>query len=690
LTASPVTSNVYLKNAIFKSLIPLENKSDTAKTYQRLYQIYFTMARRTQTAAGATFALKTDLQRRRDHYGFKIRKDFPPRGARPHRNPRGIAPHNNTCYQAVVQQALLHTPAWLDWIRTHDVTDANHPVICNLCTFKQLADMYWGAENADTPIPHNLTQLRNIEARAAAANASGFAVGQPGDAAEFYDWAIDALEEQVSAVPAVTAGTVDEWKKMLWNEELAALYQLDYQQSIRCEGCAHETITTGADKAIEISCDGSAPIAEQLETYFVGLQSIYCRHCAAFDWHWVDRSIESAPQVLRAYVSLNNENRPLLGPSGKDMLARTVPETLDLTWAQMNSRLPLTYTLSSVIAHGASGSADPVVEEEEERVLLATHATGDEHDSPVAVAVKRAIRTGPRIKRAGRAVNGNRVLANRVEVPQGPVDSVLGSDINDIGLDRRKKVEVTPGPNETAGPREYRHASIWNGLARVTNEDYINELGPGMDMPEAFCSAEDDSDEPKALYRIGSFSTAVEETSARGFFSEAVTSLLRKVLPRNTSFLNPFVFRDKPNEYINPRRMFGFEGETPDDELEALGFVGEKRENDLDYLGFDGDDGNSSSSDDWDLSPIESDEDLSDEDDIYHIVNVRGPDQKWHLADNHFTPLADGQLQANPQQPTDVCQRPGGYQVVVLTYTRDKLRGKSRSLERLIPAWEGR
>ena len=486
------------------------------------------------------------------------------------------------------------------------------------------------------------------------------------------DKIVNLWTDVVSAVPAVTAGTVKEWKNIHWNEELAALYQLDYSQRVRCEACRLVTTTMGADKAIEISVDGNEPITTRVDSYFVDQQSLYCRQCLAFDWHEVNRSIGSAPQVLRVYVSLNNEDRPARGPPGKDLLARTVPETLDLSWAQANDRLPLSYTLSSAIAHGGFRSADYVVESEEE-----------EEEEEERAAVKRAIRTGPRIKRACRAVNGNLVLANRAEVPQGPVDSVLGSDINDIGLGQRKKVEVTPRPNESAGPKQYRHNGIWNGLARVINEDYIDELGPGMDMPDAFRSAEDDSHEPKALYRIASFSTAVEETSARGFFPRTVTNLLRKMLPRNASFFNPWVFRDRPNEYIDPRRMFGFEGETTDHE-------GEERQNDLDYMSFGGDDGNSPSGDSDDGSGDSSDSEVEYENIPHHIVNVRGPDQNWHVADDHFAPLAVGQLQANPHQPTDACQRPGDYQVVVLTYTRDKLTGKARRLERLIPEWKGR
>jgi hypothetical protein len=64
-----------------------------------------------------------------------------------------------------------------------------------------------------------------------------------------------------------------------------------------------------------------------------------------------------------------------------------------------------------------------------------------------------------------------------------------------------------------------------------------------------------------------------------------------------------------------------------------------------------------------------------------YMVNVRGPqsDRHHHIWRDHYDQLAPGQLNANPQRPTDpictfVTRRDlSGYHVVVLTYTRNRL-----------------
>ncbi|KAI8943564.1 hypothetical protein NX059_001561 [Plenodomus lindquistii] len=62
--------------------------------------------------------------------------------------------------------------------------------------------------------------------------------------------------------------------------------------------------------------------------------------------------------------------------------------------------------------------------------------------------------------------------------------------------------------------------------------------------------------------------------------------------------------------------------------------------------------------------------------------------QFHHIADAHYTPIAHADLMANPHviPPADACPAPdeGHYMVVILTYTRDKLRGRAGKLERMI------
>ena len=98
-------------------------------------------------------------------------------------------------------------------------------------------------------------------------------------------------------------------------------------------------------------------------------------------------------------------------------------------------------------------------------------------------------------------------------------------------------------------------------------------------------------------------------------------------------------------------------------------------------------------------SPANSDEsdasthevgDVWDHDQGRYVINVVGrtPNTAYHASEAHFNAIAPGSVTDNPPRPTDVhCARPNGYQVVVLTYTRDRLTGHWAKLEKNIPAW---
>ena len=79
-----------------------------------------------------------------------------------------------------------------------------------------------------------------------------------------------------------------------------------------------------------------------------------------------------------------------------------------------------------------------------------------------------------------------------------------------------------------------------------------------------------------------------------------------------------------------------------------------------------------------------------DDDGDHWIVNTRGPANSSHISNEHFQTLGANQsLNDNPQVPpaTDPCHREDGYQVYILTYTRNKLRGQHRKKEMMIPAF---
>ncbi|KAH7411645.1 hypothetical protein DE146DRAFT_627699 [Phaeosphaeria sp. MPI-PUGE-AT-0046c] len=85
-----------------------------------------------------------------------------------------------------------------------------------------------------------------------------------------------------------------------------------------------------------------------------------------------------------------------------------------------------------------------------------------------------------------------------------------------------------------------------------------------------------------------------------------------------------------------------------------------------------------------------SDDDEWDHDQGCYVMNVvgRGPNTAYHALEAHFNALAPGTVNDNPHRPQDAhCARPDGYQVIVLTYTRDKLTGQWANLEKDIPPW---
>jgi hypothetical protein len=68
------------------------------------------------------------------------------------------------------------------------------------------------------------------------------------------------------------------------------------------------------------------------------------------------------------------------------------------------------------------------------------------------------------------------------------------------------------------------------------------------------------------------------------------------------------------------------------------------------------------------------------------MLNVRGPQNDHHIWRDHYNQLAPGELSANPQRPGHPkCSNPSGYHVVMLTYTRNRLTGRSRTLEKMMP-----
>jgi hypothetical protein len=116
---------------------------------------------------------------------------------------------------------------------------------------------------------------------------------------------------------------------------------------------------------------------------------------------------------------------------------------------------------------------------------------------------------------------------------------------------------------KAAGLEKSQHSFRQRCLQRVTKEEYIHELGPAVDiLPDVRGAAKKDREERDALYRRGSYSSAVEEDRVMGIFSQAMSqtmSKLQNIIPVDVSFRNPVVFKDQGGEeYVDRRSMVRF------------------------------------------------------------------------------------------------------------------------------------
>lgn len=89
------------------------------------------------------------------------------------------------------------------------------------------------------------------------------------------------------------------------------------------------------------------------DSWFERQREIDCHNCNTRTQHDVDVKFVATPQVLRIEINLSDIDE--LGHITKLSHPRAIPQKLDLRLQQINSQLPLTYQLSSAIAHGGDG-----------------------------------------------------------------------------------------------------------------------------------------------------------------------------------------------------------------------------------------------------------------------------------------------------------------------------------------------
>ncbi|KAH9867542.1 hypothetical protein IAQ61_008136 [Plenodomus lingam] len=268
--------------------------------------------------------------------------------------------HHNAVYQS-----LMHLPIFVNWVRTHD---PDCPLEnCHTCHLKDITNLYWGHDTAPTvPIPYAEPAVMAIR-RTARRHGNNHTSPQ-----RFYSWLtrLDNLRDPLNAS---------------WNHEAAALFELVLNETRTCQACNRTHTARRNEQMLEVDYDSRYHARlEDMVTNFFRAYNItqYCPTCDDENNMDVSRTIEAAPQVLRISVNIYKNG-------GKQSEAFIIPENLQLVNSQRMNALPLSYTLSSSIAHGGLGNAERMdtrqdVEEleldrQEEEVRSPMH--GFHHDS---------------------------------------------------------------------------------------------------------------------------------------------------------------------------------------------------------------------------------------------------------------------------------------------------------------------
>jgi hypothetical protein len=564
----------------------------------------------------------------------------------------------------------MHTPIFVEWIISHNQpAEDGHPATalaapCLICSMKSLAIDYWLWEgtSAQNILYANHVGLQDINAAALAAHPATFANGRPGDAGIFYDWLTDQMGYTFPPGPI----PVHQTQAIHWNNELKAMFQLDIKDTRTCNNCgAGATVAPIAQvRAVEVDFDPARnSLDEMLENDFFQRQpALNCVACGGIRHHNTVRTIIAAPQVLR--IRVNIVHTVAGGQTTKYLNGWGIPYELDLTANQANDRLPLTYTLSSAIAHREDGGK---IYDQQPGGTIVLPAVEDEAMSDhVGIA-------GP--------VNGRDFGPERA-------DSVMDEDeVQEEGLEPRRPRDMgTPFPitRHVAGGNAARVSpgmmQDFDGLIEVTTREFIEELGPSMDsmledMPDApngeDDGGEDEDEDPRELRR-----------------SDESWSLPSHPDSDDDDF-------------------FGHQSPTPSPQGSNEG-----NSNGSEPDGNDGDDNSNGGNNGNDQGfPVEQSKEDSLNDDVenepamynddgepiapdnHYILNAHGPDDAWHISMSHHSSLYDldhhaEEVNSNPQRPWHrSCFEPQGYQVVTLTYLRNPLEKKWRKMEKDIPAF---
>lgn len=299
---------------------------------------------------------RTAIQAGRDEIARTMLKRWLRRNPdpRPDHNPRGIDSPLSHCYMNSVLQALMHTPIFLNWIRTHTVT-VYCGINCVKCNMKGLAEYYWGPRSATNKVTNTNDHLRRI--KRVAWRRSHLEREAHEDANDFLDMFLFDDDHGLAAGDR-------EWKK-----QFDTIFGVDLVPFDECNECGVERMRRarpGMD--LEVPVRPQHPptalfnsVAEAIRHSFEveTLAQYRCETptCLALgrtkyknyqgppqSRRWV---IKTAPRVLK--IRLLMFETTLTG--GNKMLhTLTIDQNLDLGQYQ-ESNTPLTYRLSTVVSH---------------------------------------------------------------------------------------------------------------------------------------------------------------------------------------------------------------------------------------------------------------------------------------------------------------------------------------------------
>ncbi|KAF2129191.1 hypothetical protein P153DRAFT_386373 [Dothidotthia symphoricarpi CBS 119687] len=558
---------------------------------------------RTRSAGLATDHIKTTLQKQRDAHASRITKNKSPsqlwkiHRSRPSRNSRGIenaAPYYKS-YQNVVHQALMHTPIYHQWISKHKRV-GHESTTCILCSLQDIATRYWGAAGATVPIPATDAALMQIAGAAAADDVANFGPGVEGNASDFFAWLTENMMHPAPPnfeVALPDMGPVPPH----WNDELDALFKTNLETRMECTVCSHtwysNTVTQptyqieGEYRFVLRHGPRPALLDYIIDLFFNNIDfNFRCGSChSLIGAHHRTRRIEAAPQILRIAVNIFGEDR--LGTGEKYLEPFDVPQQLDLTQRQVITTLPLTYTLSSAIAHGGDGGRTEVF-----------------------------------------------------GMPEASADSASESS---------------------------------DSIASSNLDEDESELFIVIDTPSA--SSEEESEDESSGSTAGTDYSDLSDSEIAVPLSVVGGSLFTlnevAVLPQKST--NKIDVQHKHNQASQCKRI-----SKPHTRTNLI--IGTQTMSKPQSLHRDSD---SPSPSTIPFSTHSAESDAAQVNASHHIISVRGPNHAFHISDSHTMQIPLVNMTDNPQNPTDACFRPGGYQVCVLTYTRDRLKGKDKKLEEL-------